>query len=76
VSAGEREFAQLSETRAGDWIEAGEGFDCLPPKSRREVHFDRQEGLHYVWCRCGRHALQADPEDRLIGMYRIIESWR
>lgn len=66
-----REYAKLSQTRGGTFVEIGPGFDDLPP-GRTLVY--RQGPLRWVCGPSGRHYLEdflGNHGDHLIGIYPI-----
>lgn len=67
-----REYAKLSELKAGDKVEVDADFDCMKPGSEKEVKSDAK-GL-YVDCEADGHYLagQADNGEDLIGIYKVM----
>jgi hypothetical protein len=61
-----KEYAQLSKLKAGDVVTIDDGFTCM--HSGRKAVFENKEGL-YITCSEGRHYLNADEDDFLIGVY-------
>jgi len=69
-----REYARLSQTKVGDFVEDDEGFGCLnvDPKPRHEVKMD-ERGHLYIDCDEGQHFLEGqcddDATDHMVGLY-------
>ena len=74
-----RLYARLSKTKAGDWLEADAGFDCIRPGMKLKVQEDA-DGL-FIACNSGQpsgvysgqHYLdgQCDDGEHLIGLYPV-----
>lgn len=47
---------QAKEIKTGDILIAGD-LVCIEAGTRCITHYDKDEGLHYVPCECGRHYL-------------------
>lgn len=64
-----REYAKLSQLKAGDPVEVDTGFACLYPG----IHFvsQWQDGRLYLHCNDGQHFLdgQTDNGEDIIGIY-------
>lgn len=66
-----REYAKLSELKAGDLIELDSEFTCMKGVARI---CDEQGGL-YICCSHGKHFLDGEVydnyDDSLIGIYKV-----
>jgi hypothetical protein len=71
-----REYARLSELKAGDMIQAAEDFGCIKADAFLLVK-ENEYGL-YIDCDKGGHHLEGhlpfddDADDHLVGIYPII----
>ena len=65
-----RAYARQSDTKAGDTLVTDDGFTCMAPYTRHDVHADDEGGL-YIGCGDGRHYLdgQLEEGDEYIGLY-------
>jgi hypothetical protein len=65
-----RDYAKLSELRAGDMVQVDGDFTCLEPWTKHEVKAS-DDGL-YIECGDGQHELagQADDGEHCVGVYR------
>lgn len=65
-----RDYAKLSELKAGDTVEVDGDFTCLKPWTKHMIATD--DGGMFIPCSDGKHHLsnQADDGVHCIGIYR------
>ena len=65
------DWANKNNLRKEDIVEVF-GFTCIPDKTLRKVHYDRENGELYILCTEGHHYIagQLDEHNEYVGMKR------